>query len=83
MMNILEANRKRWEKQESVEQAEETQTELSDAEPDVSDDEEATKQSSETPSIMDFIPPPPRYFIPAKLISCFIFKFSEKLEDNH
>ncbi|XP_044270346.1 cAMP-specific 3',5'-cyclic phosphodiesterase 4A-like isoform X2 [Tribolium madens] len=60
MMEILEANRKRWEKQESAEQAEETQTELSDAEPDVSDDEEATKQSSETPSIMDFIPPPRR-----------------------
>ncbi|XP_044748639.1 uncharacterized protein LOC123309533 isoform X2 [Coccinella septempunctata] len=60
MMNLLESNRKRWENQEKVEQAEETQTELSDAEPEISEDEEATKHSSEITSIMDFIPIPTR-----------------------
>ncbi|KAL3276197.1 hypothetical protein HHI36_020915 [Cryptolaemus montrouzieri] len=60
MMDLLESNRKRWENQEKAEQAEETQTELSDAEPEISEDEEATKQSSEITSIMDFIPPPGR-----------------------
>lgn len=60
-MDILDTNRKRWERQECVEQAEETHTELSDAEVEISDDEETTtKRSSTTPSIMDFIPPPPR-----------------------
>ncbi|XP_018565805.1 uncharacterized protein LOC108906859 [Anoplophora glabripennis] len=60
MMKILDENRRRWEAQESVEQAEETQTELSDAEAEISEEEEHTKRSSETPSIHDFIPPPPR-----------------------
>ncbi|XP_045464276.1 uncharacterized protein LOC123673705 isoform X1 [Harmonia axyridis] len=60
MINLLESNRKRWENQEKVEQAEETQTELSDAEAEISEDEEATKHSSEITSIMDFIPPPNR-----------------------
>lgn len=65
MMDLLESNRKRWESQEKTEQAEETQTELSDADQDLglnSEDEEGTtKQSSDTtPSIIDFIPPPPR-----------------------
>ncbi|XP_050514468.1 uncharacterized protein LOC126889827 isoform X1 [Diabrotica virgifera virgifera] len=50
MMNILDTNRKRWEAQEKAEQAEETQTELSDAEPEIaSDDEEellTTKSST-------------------------------------
>ncbi|KAJ8974825.1 hypothetical protein NQ317_001014 [Molorchus minor] len=47
--------------QENVEQAEEVQTELSDDEGAATDEEEATtKRSSETPSIHDFIPPPPK-----------------------
>lgn len=59
MMDMLDSNRRRWEEQERVEQAEETQTELSDAEPEVSEDEEPTKRSSEaSTSIHDFIPPP-------------------------
>lgn len=58
MTKILDENRKRWEAQESAEQAEETQTELSEAEAEVSDDEELTKRSLDTPSIHDFIPPP-------------------------
>lgn len=61
MMDILESNRKKWEEQERKENAEETQTELSDAEPEVSEDEEATKRSSETPSIIECLPPPTRY----------------------
>ncbi|XP_019865387.2 cAMP-specific 3',5'-cyclic phosphodiesterase 4A isoform X2 [Aethina tumida] len=60
MMDILESNRKKWEEQERKENAEETQTELSDAEPEVSEDEEATKRSSETPSIIECLPPPTR-----------------------
>lgn len=60
MMKILEENRRRWEAQESAEQAEEIQTELSDAEAEISEEEEHTKKSSETPSIHDFIPPPAR-----------------------
>ncbi|KAH1003670.1 hypothetical protein HUJ04_003551 [Dendroctonus ponderosae] len=59
MMEMLDSNRRRWEEQECAEQAEETQTELSDAEPEVSDEEEATKRSSDSTSIHDFIPPPP------------------------
>ncbi|XP_023029993.2 uncharacterized protein isoform X2 [Leptinotarsa decemlineata] len=60
MMRVLEENRKRWEAQENAEQAEETQTELSDAEVEGSDEEEPAKRSLETPSIQDFIPSPPR-----------------------
>lgn len=58
MIDLLESNRKRWENQEKAEQAEETQTELSDAEPEASEDEDVSKQSLEITSIMDFIPPP-------------------------
>lgn len=58
MMKILNENRRRWEAQETAEQAEETQTELSEAEADVSDEEELTKRSIDTPSVHDFIPPP-------------------------
>lgn len=63
MMNILETNRKKWENHEAAEQAEETHTELSDAEPEaeISEDEEPTKGSSSlTPSIIEFNPPPPK-----------------------
>lgn len=65
MMTLLKANRKRWEAQEAVEQAEETHTELSDAEPEpeISEEDEITKGSSETPSIIDFISPPPKLVI--------------------
>lgn len=62
MMNLLKANRKRWETQEAAENAEETRTELSDAEPEpeISEEDDVTKESTETtPSIIDFIPPPP------------------------
>lgn len=62
MMNLLKSNRKRWEVQEAVENAEETRTELSDAEPEpeISEEDDVTKESTETtPSIIDFIPPPP------------------------
>lgn len=62
MMNLLKANRKRWEAHEAVENAEETRTEVSDAEPEseISEEDDVTKQSTETaPSIIDFIPPPP------------------------
>lgn len=65
MMNLLESNRKRWETQEANEQAEETRTELSDAEPEqelTSDEEEEEDEeqnkSSKSPSFVDFIPPP-------------------------
>ncbi|XP_076263165.1 uncharacterized protein LOC143198089 isoform X2 [Rhynchophorus ferrugineus] len=60
MIQLLDSNRKRWEDQEKNEQAEETQTELSDAEPEISEDEEPTKRSSDaSTSIHDFIPAPP------------------------
>ncbi|KAI4471055.1 cyclic nucleotide phosphodiesterase [Holotrichia oblita] len=61
MINLLESNRKRWDAQEAAENAEETHTELSDAEPEivVSEEEELTKHSSGTPSITEFIRPPP------------------------
>lgn len=61
MMNLLRSNRRRWEAQEANEQAEETRTELSDAEgePEISEEDEITKGSSETPSIADFISVPP------------------------
>ncbi|XP_031349176.1 uncharacterized protein LOC116175186 isoform X3 [Photinus pyralis] len=60
MINLLNFNRKKWEAEEAAEQAEETQTELSDAEPerDVSEEEEPSKATSDTPTIIDFIPPP-------------------------
>lgn len=62
MMGMLESNRRRWEAQEAAENAEETQTELSDAEQeqDVSE-EESSKESkaiSEATTIVDFFPPP-------------------------
>ena len=59
MMNLLESNRKRWEAHEA---AEETTTELSDAEPELmlSNGEEHLKQSPGTPSIVEFITPPQR-----------------------
>lgn len=64
MMNLLKANRKRWENHEAVENAEETRTEVSDAEPEpeISEEDDVTKESEQseaTPSIIDFIPPPP------------------------
>ncbi|KRT80823.1 hypothetical protein AMK59_5724 [Oryctes borbonicus] len=60
MINLLDSNRKRWEAQEAAEAAEETHTELSDAEPEIviSEDEDLTKHSSGTPSITEFIRPP-------------------------
>lgn len=61
MMNLLESNRKKWETQEANEQAEETHTELSDAEPEqviTSDEEEDEQKSLKSPSFVDFIPPP-------------------------
>ncbi|XP_066148463.1 uncharacterized protein [Euwallacea fornicatus] len=61
MIQMLDSNRRRWEEQERAEQAEETQTELSDAEPDASEgeEEEPTKRSSEnSTSLLDFIPVP-------------------------
>ncbi|KAK4877399.1 hypothetical protein RN001_009905 [Aquatica leii] len=60
MMNLLDINRKKWEAQEAAEQAEETHTELSDAEPerDISEEDELSKAVSDTPTIIDFIPPP-------------------------
>lgn len=61
MMQLLRANRRRWEMQEATENAEETRTELSDAEPEpeISEEDDVTKESSETtPSITDFIPVP-------------------------
>ncbi|CAH1099041.1 unnamed protein product [Psylliodes chrysocephalus] len=62
MMDILDDNRKKWEAQEKAELAEETQTELSDAEPEVSDEEEeqASTKTSGTHSIQEYIPTPPR-----------------------
>lgn len=62
MMAMLDSNRKRWEAHEAAEQAEETQTELSDAEQeqDVSE-EESSKESkaiSEAATIVDFFPAP-------------------------
>ncbi|KAL1518131.1 hypothetical protein ABEB36_001802 [Hypothenemus hampei] len=60
MMEMLNSNRGRWEEQKRDEQAEETQTELFETEPAVSDEEEPTKASVETStSIHDFIPPFP------------------------
>lgn len=61
MIHLLESNRKRWEAKEAAETAEETHTELSDAEPEivVSEEEELTKHSSGTPSITEFIRLPP------------------------
>lgn len=58
MMEILADNHKRWEKLEAAEQAEETQTELSDAEPEeISEADEETRGSSETLLLpVDFIP---------------------------
>lgn len=62
MMDYLESNRKKWDAQEAAEQAEETHTELSDAEPEqhLSDDEdeEPSKLSPEIPSITEFLPAP-------------------------
>lgn len=62
MIDLLESNRKRWETQEANEQAEETHTELSDAEPEqvitTDDEEEEQNKSSKSPSFVDFIPPP-------------------------
>lgn len=57
-MEILADNQKRWEKLEAAEQAEETQTELSDAEPEeISEADEETRGSSETLLLpVDFIP---------------------------
>ncbi|XP_065161528.1 uncharacterized protein [Atheta coriaria] len=64
MMDYLESNRKKWDAQEAAEQAEETHTELSDAEPEqhLSDDEdeEPSKLSPEIPSITEFLPAPSR-----------------------
>lgn len=57
MMKILDENRKRWEEEENAEQTRDTQTELSEVEADLSDEEEYTKKSIDTPSIHDFIPP--------------------------
>lgn len=58
MMDLLADNQKRWEKLEAAEQAEETQTELSDAEPEeISEADEETRGSSETLLLpVDFIP---------------------------
>lgn len=83
MMTLLKANRKRWEAQEAVEQAEETHTELSDAdpEPEISEEDEITKGSSETPSIIDFIAPPPKLvdvFICIKVLSIFFELFQRR-----
>lgn len=47
MIKILNDNRKRWEAQEISEQAEETRTELSDADPEP-EDEELNKLISDT-----------------------------------
>lgn len=62
MMVMLDSNRRRWEAQEVAENAEETQTELSDAEQgqDVSEDESSkeSKAISEAATIVDFFPPP-------------------------
>lgn len=62
MMALLDLNRRKWEAQEAAEQAEETHTELSDAEPEpeISEEEELSKAISETTTIVDFIPSPPR-----------------------
>ncbi|XP_056636070.1 uncharacterized protein LOC130444827 isoform X1 [Diorhabda sublineata] len=63
MMNILDDNQKRWEAQEKAEQAEETQTELSDADPEVvseEEDEQLSTKTSGTHSIQEYISPPPR-----------------------
>lgn len=62
MMTLLKSNRKKWEAKEVVEQAEETHTELSDAEPEteISEEDDVTKESSEAISIIEFIAPPPR-----------------------
>lgn len=73
MMEILDENRKRWETQEVAEQAEETQTELSEAEIDISDEEELTKRSLETPSIHDFIPPPHTRYVIYKMHQIILF----------
>lgn len=64
MMVLLESNQRKWEAQEAAELAEETRTELSDAEPEpeISDDEEPTKGSSELPSTVECRPLPERYF---------------------
>lgn len=58
MMEILADNQRRWEKLEAAEQAEETHTELSDAEPEeISEADEETRGSSETLLLpVDFIP---------------------------
>lgn len=58
MMHILDENRRRWEDEENAEQAKDTNTELSEVEAELSDEEELTKRSIDTPSIHDFIPPP-------------------------
>lgn len=58
MMDLLADNQRRWEKLEAAEQAEETQTELSDAEAEeISEADEETRGSSETLLLpVDFIP---------------------------
>lgn len=61
MINLLESNRKKWEAREAAECTDEVHTELSDVEPEIviSEEEELTKLSSGTPSIIEFIRPPP------------------------
>lgn len=63
MMELLKSNKRRWEAEEAKEQAEETRTELSDAdpEPEISEEDEITKGSSGTASIADFISPPQKW----------------------
>ncbi|XP_017774967.1 PREDICTED: uncharacterized protein LOC108561508 isoform X2 [Nicrophorus vespilloides] len=59
MMDLLESNRKRWEAKEAAEQAEETHTELSDAEPEIdfSEEEMSKTTSPETLSVAEFVKP--------------------------
>lgn len=61
MISLLDSNRRKWESHEAEEQAEETRTELSDAEPEPvmsEDEDDEPNKSSTTPSIIDFIPAP-------------------------
>lgn len=71
MMEILADNHKRWEKLEAAEQAEETHTELSDAEPEeISEADEETRGSSETLLLpVDFIPRRQSLAVPKPMVA--------------
>lgn len=75
MIKILDENRKRWEAQEIAEQAEETHTELSEAEVEISDEEEPTKRSVDTPSIHDFIPHPQTRYLTSVFFASSRFSY--------